>query len=249
MASEIHTPITPLKDRRVLVTGGTTGIGRAIVRLLASEGAKVFTFGRHKQQLDETLEIVRNDGAGEVDGMVADAASAKDIAKVFDAADKYLGGLDVLIDNAAVSGDAIAGMANSEWRYVVEANLIGYMAFARDAAERMKEGGQIVMIGSVSADIRDKDSSVYVATKAGVQGFAEAFRKEMIEKGIRVSLLEPGTVGSDMQEASPSAQRKQIRNQEMLRAEDIAVAVQFILTQPTRTVISTISVRPLKQEN
>ncbi len=111
----------------------------------------------------------------------------------------------------------------------------------------MKKGGHIVLIGSVSADIRGKDSSVYVATKAGVQGFAEAFRKEMIDKNIKVTLIEPGTVGSDMQEDPPARQRKRIRKHEMLRAEDIAVAIHFTLTQPERTVISTMTVRPRMQ--
>ncbi len=116
MDSSIHTPVTTLNGRRVLVTGGTTGIGRATVRLLASEGARVFTFGRHKAQLTETLKTVKADGAGAVAGMVADAASQKDIARVFSRADSFLGGLDVLIDNAAISGDAISGMADSQWR-------------------------------------------------------------------------------------------------------------------------------------
>jgi NADP-dependent 3-hydroxy acid dehydrogenase YdfG len=243
MDSAIHTPITSLKGRRVLVTGGTTGIGRATVRLLASEGARVFTFGRHKDELTDALKAVKAAG-GEADGMVADAASSKDIARVFARADSFLGGLDVLVDNAAISGDAIADMSNADWRYVVEANLVGYMAFARDGAERMKKGGHVILIGSVSADSRGKNSSVYVATKSGVQGFAEAFRKEMAEKNVKVTLIEPGTVGSDMQDDSPADQRKKIRKHEMLRAEDIAVAIHFALTQPERTVISAMTVRP-----
>jgi NADP-dependent 3-hydroxy acid dehydrogenase YdfG len=249
MDTAIHTPVTSLKDRRILVTGGTTGIGRAIVRLMASEGARVFTFGRHKAELDDALQSTRDLGASAVDGMVADAASARDIARVFEASDSYLGGLDVLIDNAAVTGEGIADMANSEWRYAVEANLVGYMACAREAASRMQKGGHIVMIGSVSADIRGADSSVYVATKAGVQGFAEAFRKEMIKPGIKVSLIEPGTVGSDLDGASPQAQRQAIRRHEMLRAEDIAVAVHFVLTQPERTLISSMQVLPRMEED
>jgi NADP-dependent 3-hydroxy acid dehydrogenase YdfG len=230
------------------VTGGTTGIGRAIVRLMAAEGARVFTFGRHKAELDDALQSAAA-FPGKVDGMVADAASAKDVARVFEAADRSLGGLDVLVANAAVTGEGIADMENSEWRYAVEANLMGYMAFARDAVSRMKKGGHVVMIGSVSADIRGADSSVYVATKAGVQGFAEAFRKEMIKPGIKVSLIEPGTVGSDLDGISADEQRRQIRRHEMLRAEDIAVAVHFVLTQPERTLISSMQVLPRMEED
>jgi NADP-dependent 3-hydroxy acid dehydrogenase YdfG len=248
MDSALHTPITPLKDRRILVTGGTTGIGRAIVRLLGSEGSRVFTFGRHKAGLEDALKAARADGS-EVDGMVADAASVKDIARVFARAEKFLGGLDVLIDNAAVSGDALADTPDSEWRYIVEANLLGYMAFAREAATRMKKGGHIILIGSVSADNRDAGGSIYVATKAGVQGFAEAFRKEMIDKDVKVTLLEPGTVGSDMQEETPAQQRRKIKKHEMLRAEDIAVGVHYILTQPERCLVTTMTIRPRMQRN
>jgi NADP-dependent 3-hydroxy acid dehydrogenase YdfG len=248
MDTTVHTPLTSLKNRRILVTGGTTGIGRAIVRLMASEGARVFTFGRHRDALQDALGSARELGS-DVDGMVADAANAKDIARVFDASDKFLGGLDVLIDNAAVTGEGVADMANSEWRYAVDVNLIGYMAFAREAAARMKKGGHIVVIGSVSADIRGADSSVYVATKAGVQGFTEAFRKEMIKPGIKVSLIEPGTVGSDLDDIPIHEQQKQIRKHEMLRAEDIAVAVHFVLTQPARTLISSMQVLPRMEED
>src|SRR4029079_18980170 len=93
------------------------------------------------------------------------------------------------------------------------------------------------------ADTRGKDSSVYVATKAGVQGFSDSLQKELSEKGIRVTLIEPGQVGSDMQESSPAEQAKAINRQEMLRAEDIAVAVHYALTQPERVNVSRLVIR------
>ena len=100
----------------------------------------------------------------------------------------------------------------------------------------------------MSAEVREKGSSVYVAAKAGIEGFAASLRKELNEKGIRVSLIEPGSVSSDM--ASPSAERQQamIRDALMLRAEDIAVCVHFILTQPPRTDVILMQVRPHRQE-
>jgi len=249
VATSFHTPITDLKGKRIIVTGGTTGIGRAIAGLLASEGARVFTFGRHRMELDDALKAIRNAG-GEIEGIVADVASQKDLAKAFAAADKFLGGLDYLINNAAVSVDGLADVPESEWRYGLEVDLTGQLACSMAAVERMaKSGGHIVFIGSVSADNRGAHSSVYVAAKAGVQAFAEAFRKEMAEKHIKVSLVQPGTVGSDMHGAGRATERKQIRNEEILRAEDIAVAVHYILTQPSRTVVDRLDISPLKQDS
>lgn len=225
--SSIHTATTSLKDRRVLITGGTTGIGRAIARLLASEGARIFTFGRHDRELDDALNDIAE--VGEASGMVADAAKREDVEKVFAEADRVLGGLDVLIDNAAVSAEGLE--SDDDWRYAVETNLIGYLAFARGAAERMKKGGgDIILIGSMTAEYRGKDSSVYVATKSALQGFAMSFRREVSPHNIKVTLIEPGAVGSDMQDMPPSKQRARIKSGHMLRAEDIAVATHYALT-------------------
>jgi NADP-dependent 3-hydroxy acid dehydrogenase YdfG len=242
--SDAHTAVTSIAGKRVLVTGGTTGIGRAIARLLAAEGAKVFIFGRHEPELEDGLRAIREVG-GEANGTIADVAEPKDLERVFKEARKALGGIDILIANAGISGDGVADMPGKDWRYVVETNLTGAMASAREAAKTMeKQGtGHIVLIGSVSADTRGKDSSVYVATKAGMQGFSESLQKELSEKGIRVTLIEPGQVGSDMQESSPAEQAKAINKQEMLRAEDIAVAVHYTLTQPERVNVSQLIIR------
>jgi NADP-dependent 3-hydroxy acid dehydrogenase YdfG len=242
-----HTAITSLAGRRIMVTGGTTGIGRAVAGLLASEGARVFTFGRHRMELDDALAAVRSAG-GEIEGTVADIASARDIAAAFTASDRFLGGLDILVNNAGVSVDGLADMAESEWRYGLEVNLAGQLACTMAAVERMpKAGGHVVFIGSVSADARGAHSSVYVAAKAGLQAFAESFRKEVAERHIKVTLIQPGTVGTNMHEVHPAGQRREIDREEILRAEDIAVAVHYVLTQPPRTVVDRLDITPLKQ--
>src|SRR5262249_10385683 len=121
---------------------------------------------------------------------------------------------------------------------------------AREAASRMTDAGSghIVFIGSMSAEVREKGSSVYVATKAGIEGFAASLRKELNEKGIKVSLIEPGSVSSDMANPSADRQRELIHGALMLRAEDIAVCVHFMLTQPQRTDVILMQVRPHRQE-
>lgn len=244
---DAHTAHTDLKGRRVMVTGGTTGIGRAIAVLLASEGARLFIFGREEQQLNDALEAIRAVG-GEAHGVTADVSKPEDVERVFKASDEALGGLDVLVNNAAVWGEALGEMEN--WRYSIETNLVGFMACASEALERVTqaEDGQMVFIGSVSAIIRHPDSSVYVAAKSGIQGFSHSFRKEVAKQGVRVTLVEPGLVGSDLLDSSPEEQRGKIAKKEMLRAEDIAVGVHYALTQPPRCNVVAMQIEPLLQE-
>jgi NAD(P)-dependent dehydrogenase (short-subunit alcohol dehydrogenase family) len=237
-----------LSGRRALVTGGTTGIGRAIAWRLAENGVRVLIFGRHQRELDDALGALK-DAGGQVEGMIADQSHPKDMEKVFKKA-KELGGLDIVVVNAGISGDALGDMNNEDWRYTVETNLTGYLDVAKRAAEAFAGGkGDIILIGSVSADHRSKGSSVYAATKAGIQGFADSFRKEMGDKNVRVSLVQPGAVGSDMQEMSPADQRKEIEAGRMLKAEDIADLIVFIVTRPQRCTVSSVTIEELVQSD
>ncbi|CCH02723.1 short-chain dehydrogenase/reductase SDR [Fibrella aestuarina BUZ 2] len=240
-----HTAVESLTGKRILITGGTTGIGRAIAVLLGSYGAHIITFGRQQQALDEALDAIRAAG-GQADGLIADSSKADDIKRLFAFADEKLGGLDVLVNNAALGAESLSEMSDTDWRYVIETNLIGYMATAKEALNRMQpqKHGHIVLIGSMSADVREAGSSVYVATKSAIQGFAESLRKEVNPDGIKVSLVEPGAVGSDMQDTTSDEERDKQASGEMLRAEDIAVAVHYILTQPRRCDVVSIQIRP-----
>ncbi|MCK8495157.1 SDR family oxidoreductase [Spirosoma sp. RP8] len=240
-----HTAVESLSGKRILLSGGTTGIGRAIGELMSSYGANVFTFGRHQEPLDEALSAMRSAG-GQADGIVADSARAEDIQRVVEQAETKLGGLDILINCAALGAESIAEMADDDWRYVIETNLVGYLALTKEALRLMdkQQKGHIVLIGSMSAQVRESGSSVYVATKSAIEGFAESLRKEVNPKGIKVSLIEPGAVGSDMQSTSPDEEREAQDKGEMLKAADIAVCVQYILTQPQRCDVVSVQIRP-----
>ncbi|MFD1139800.1 SDR family oxidoreductase [Larkinella insperata] len=240
-----HTATESLTGKRIVITGGTTGIGRAIATLLGSYGAHIFTFGRHQEQLDEALNAIREAG-GQADGITADSSKQEDIQRVFQQAEEKLGGLDILINSAALGAGSLSEMDDADWRYVIETNLGGYLAAAKEALNRMlpQKRGHIVLIGSMSADVREEGSSVYVATKSAIQGFAESLRKEVNKDGIKVSLVEPGAVGSDMQPTTPEEERESQKTGEMLRAEDIAVCIHYILTQPERCDVVGIQIRP-----
>lgn len=245
--ADAHTEQPSLAGRRALVAGGTTGIGRAIAILLAAEGAKVFVCGRTAEHLDDALARIREVGDG--DGVALDLARQDDVERFVAEGDRFLGGIDVAVINAGIAADGLDDTAPQDIRYTVDTNLTSHMTVAKAAVDRMGAGSDIVFIGSMSAVSRGGGSTVYVATKTGVQAFAEALRKELADKDIKVGNIEPGLTGSDMQfpDIPPDKQREMIHNGDMLRAEDIAVATHFMLTQPRRSAVTLMRVEPRLQ--
>jgi 3-oxoacyl-[acyl-carrier protein] reductase len=241
---DAHTEEPSLQGRKAIISGGTTGIGRAIARLLASEGAKVFVCGRNEQHLADALEDIREVGEG--DGINVDLSRQADVDRFVEEGEKYLGGIDIAVINAALAADGLQEEPVENIRYYVDTNLTHMMTMARRVVDRMEAGSDILFIGSMSAVSRGAGSTVYVATKTGMQAFAEALRKELAEKDIKVGNIEPGKVGTDMQtpDFPVEKQREMIHQAKMLRAEDIAVAAKFLLTQPRRTVVSLMRVEP-----
>jgi NADP-dependent 3-hydroxy acid dehydrogenase YdfG len=236
-----------IKGLSVIVTGGTTGIGRATTLELASLGANIVIAGSDETHLNDTLSsISQQQLPGSVHGVIVDLATEEGINELFTEADRQLPRLDVIINNAALAFQGVSDGAYQEWRKVIGTNVLGYIACTRMAIDRMKPNkkGHIVNIGSMSADVREKDSSVYVATKSAIQGFSESFRKEVNEAGIKVTLIEPGAVGTDMQPVSVPDQEKQQENLEMLKAEDIAAAIIYALTQPERCDVVELKIKP-----
>jgi 3-hydroxy acid dehydrogenase/malonic semialdehyde reductase len=237
---------TRLPGKRILVTGGTTGIGRETVALLAGEGARLLTFGRHEQPLQDSLANAQ----GAVKGLTADAATREGIDRVFEAVDAELGGLDMLVACASLGAEPLHEMEEEAWRYVIDTNLVGYLACARRAIQRMEPqgGGHLVFVGSISTEIKAPGESVYSATKAGVQAFAETLRKEIADKNIKVSVIQPGSVAADMQECSEDEQREAVARHEMLNAEDVAEAIHFTLTRPAHADVVTLRIEPRLQK-
>jgi len=240
---------TSVEGKRVLVTGGTTGIGRAIVQLLAGQGASVLTLGRNADVLNETLALTKN-LPGVVLGLTADVAERDGIKQIFDEVDAKLGGIDILIANAGISAGPLDEANEDDWRYVVETNLVAYMSCAKAAIERMKTsgGGHLVFISSISAEMKSPGTSVYATTKAGIDAFSETLRKEVADENIRVSSVQPGSVKSDMQEASAKEQEEAVAKEEMLSAEEVAEAVHFVVTRSPRCDIVNLRIEPRLEE-
>ena len=246
--SDAHTAMPSLNGRKAIITGGTTGIGRAIAVLLASEGADVFICGRDPQHLEDGLARIREVGKG--GGINVDLAESDGVDRFVAAAKDYFGDFDIAIVNAAIPAKGLTTMSAKELRYAIAVDFTAYLTTAYAAAEVMKDHGDIVFIGSMSAHVLGAESSVYAGMKAGIAGFAEALRKELGPKGIKVCNVEPGKTGADFQYQSFTAeeQAEQIDKEWMLRAEDIAVACHYLLSQPRRAVVQQITIAPRTQE-
>lgn len=245
IVTRAHTPVTSLKGRRAVITGGTTGIGRATAVLLASEGARVFVCGRDPQHLQDALEAIgaaAKDGGGG-HGINIDLTEPDATRRVFDEAEAAMGGVDVAMMNAAIAAEGLTEMTDDEIRYAVAADFTAYLLGAYEAANRMAEG-DIVFTGSVSAHVMGPHSTVYAGIKAGIAGFSEALRKELGSKDIRVALVEPGSTKADFGDIPDAEQKEKVAKDQTLRAEDIAVGVHYLLTQPRRTVVQQLTIMP-----
>lgn len=239
------------QNKKVLITGGTAGIGRAIALLLAEVGYHVTLIGRDYEKLQDLLtDYNKLQNPGALKGLIADLTDDKAIERILREYFDNYGCPDVFINNAGLPYNGVMHEQDDSLAYLVKTNLWAYMHLAGKIGSQMiKKGvqGDIINIGSMSADVREKDSSAYVGTKAGIQGFSEAFRKETNPHGIRVSLIEPGAVGSDMQPTSPAEERERQEKEEMLCAEDVADAVLYVLERPRRNNIAVLQIKPTRQ--
>src|SRR4051812_47011387 len=121
-----------------LVTGGTTGLGRAIAMLLVARGARVLIFGRHEKELTDALSQIKRVGGGEIFGITADASKREEADKIYKEVDARLGGLDILVSNAGLAGSSVTDTDYDEWRTVIDTNLTAYLLFSKYALQRMK---------------------------------------------------------------------------------------------------------------
>ena len=244
-----------LKGRKAVVTGASAGIGEATARALAAEGAEVALGARRKDRLEDLAKRIEADGgtahAFEVD--ISDEDAARGFVQ---GAAEQMGGLDVLINNAGVMLlGAVTGADTDEWRTMVDVNVLGLLYCTHAALPLMQEGGggHIVNLSSVAGRTANLGSGVYNFTKWGVTGFSEALRQEALHAGIRVTVIEPGFVATELQEQNTNPavleQVEKMRDQigEVLEAEDIANAIVYAVSEPQRVNINEVLIRPTGQ--
>jgi glucose 1-dehydrogenase len=194
-----------LASKRALVTGGSSGIGEAVVRRLSADGAKVgINFAHHAGPAEELLRDITGAG-GEALALRADVADPGDVAGMFTRMDEAWGGIDILINNAGIDGKhALVWESDlADWRAVLEVNLFGAYHCCREALKRMipQKGGVILNITSVHENIAWSGYSAYCASKAGLGMLTKALAQEAAPHGIRVLAVAPGAIRTPINQA------------------------------------------------
>ncbi len=247
---------TTLEGRRAVVTGASSGIGEATALALAREGAAVSLGARRKDRLDDLVQRIGSEG-GTAHAFEADLSDEDAAHALIDGAAEAMGGLDILINNAGVMLlGPIDGADTDEWRQMVGINILGLLYCTHRALPLIREagGGNIVNISSVAGRIAALGSGVYNFTKFGVVGFTESLRQEAMHSGVRVTVIEPGFVETELQghNTNPMVTDaiEKMRDQigELLTAEDIANSIYYVVSQPPHVDIGEILIRPTKQQ-
>jgi NADP-dependent 3-hydroxy acid dehydrogenase YdfG len=244
-----------LQGRRAVVTGASSGIGEATALALSAEGAEVAIGARRKDRLDDLARRI-DAGGGTGHPFAVDVRDESAARGFVQGAAERMGGVDILVNNAGVMLlGPVEGTDPEEWRRMVEVNLLGLLYCTQAAMPLMREGGggHIVNLSSVAGRQASMGSAVYNLTKWGVNGFSEALRQEGLHSGIRVTVVEPGFVETELQgqNTNPAVVEaiERMREQigELLEAEDIAAAIVYAVSQPQRVNVNEILVRPLGQ--
>lgn len=224
-----------LKDKVALVTGGSRGIGKAIVETLAREGAKVAFVYRSNQAAADALVGELAGAGGELLAIQCDVAKKDECdAAVSQVIDKW-GRLDILVNNAGIVRDKLlAAMDPEDWHAVIDTNLNSAFNFCHAVMRPMmsQRSGRIINMSSVSAEFGNQGQSNYAASKGGLQGFTRCLATEVGRRGITVNAIAPGFIETDMTEAIRNAAEDKIKQQIPLRKlgkpQDIANAVLFL---------------------
>jgi len=245
----------PLDGKVALVTGASSGIGEATAVALAEAGAAVAIGARRRDRLDALAERLRAGGA-RVLQLDLDVTDEQQCRTAVERTRSELGGLDVLVNNAGVMLlGTIAGADTEDWRRMIETNVLGVMYMSHAAVEGMVEqgSGDIVNMSSVAGRQARVGAGVYNASKWAVNAFSESLRQEVTERGVRIGLVEPGAVATELTDhiTQPDAKagaQKMYTDMVPLQSEDIARAVLYLVTQPAHVAVNEVLVRPTAQQ-
>jgi NAD(P)-dependent dehydrogenase (short-subunit alcohol dehydrogenase family) len=233
--------------RAALITGGSSGIGLAIGRALAEDGYGVTLSARRPEKLEEAAEKLRGDGV-EVEAMPANMAEEDDIKALAQKHRERFGRCDVLVNNAGVGiGGAIADAETKKLDLQLDVNLRAVYLMTRECLPMLKEAGAehrkalIANTASIAGKSGQGWLAAYSATKFGVVGLSQAMHREFGQEGIQVTAMCPGFVDTAMTEWI----REQVSQEDMIRPEDIAEAIRFLLrTSPACYVPEIQFIRP-----
>lgn len=234
-----------INERVALVTGGSRGIGRAISVALAEAGMRVYiNYTANKGAADSAVDQCLGCGKGTASALQFDVASKEEVEKAINAIKEESGRLDVLVNNAGISHNALLLRTKDEdWDRVMDINLKGAFLCSRAALKLLLKStsGRIVNVSSVVGEMGNPGQVAYVASKAGVLGLTKAMAKELGSRQITVNAVTPGFIDTDMTKYMDESQRGQYLAEIPLESfgtpEDIAAAVRF-LTSPDAKYIT-----------
>jgi NADP-dependent 3-hydroxy acid dehydrogenase YdfG len=253
--------MTILDGTVALITGASSGIGAATAESLASSGATVALVARRTARIEELAAKIRADG-GRALAITADITSAQEAQGIVSRTVSEFGRVDTLVNNAGTMllGPAV-GAPLPEWERMVQLNLLGLMYCTHAAlpflltaaADSPRQVADLVNVSSVAGRFPRSGSSGYNATKFGVTGFSEAVRQEVTKRHVRVSVVEPGAVDTELVGHNrPEIQEGHARrfaDIKKMEATDIADTVAFIVTRPWYMSVNEVVLRPTEQEN
>lgn len=242
-----------------LVTGASSGIGEATAVALAEQGATVALAARRKDRIDALAARI-TDAGGHALAIESDVTSQEQAQALVEKTVAELGRLDTLINNAGVMllGPAVDAPLE-EWERMISVNVHGLLYCAHAALPHLLKAAEdsprrvadVVNISSVAGRVARSGSGVYNLTKWGVGAFSESLRQEVTRRHVRVSLVEPGAVATEL----VSHNRPEIREAmaagndfERMVPEDIADAIAYVVTRPWRVAINEVLIRPTEQE-
>jgi NADP-dependent 3-hydroxy acid dehydrogenase YdfG len=238
-----------LQGLRGVVTGGARGIGQGCAAELVGHGANVVV-----ADLDGDLAAAVADGLSTLDGGAVacelDVRSWDSVERAVARCSEAFGGIDFVVANAGIGDYSALDTGDPErWRRVIETNLLGVLHTVRAALPAMKAqgSGDIVLMASIAGRWTWVGEPVYIAAKWGVVGLGWALRKEALDNGVRVTMIEPGMVDTPLVRATPEG-RSELERYATLQIDDVARAVAFALSQPAGVAISELMINPVGPE-
>ena len=245
-----------LDGKVAVITGASSGIGEATAEALSAEGATVVVAARRQDRLEDLVERINGNG-GRALSVECDVTDEEQAHGLIGQAKDEFGQVDILVNNAGVMqlSEVEKGLSD-EWRTMFEVNVLGLLYVTDAAIEVMKEqgSGHLVNISSLASRGTRPALGVYSGTKMAVNGISEALRQELLEDGIRVTMVEPGAVETELPEHITDEEAREglntmLEQLEPLKAEDIANAIVYVVTQPQRVSVNEILIRPSQQPN
>jgi clavulanate-9-aldehyde reducatase len=244
----------PLTDKVALVTGASSGIGRATALALAAAGASVAIAARRVDRLADLEKEIRGH---DVDALTLalDVTDEDAVRAAVASTVDTLGGLDVVVNNAGIMLlGQIEGADTQDWRRMLDTNVLGLMYVSHAALPHLLERkGTLVQISSTAGRVARSGSGAYNASKWAVNAFSEALRQEVTGRGVRVVVIEPGVVATELREhiTQPAAKARinaSAAAMRQLQASDIADAILYAVTAPDHVSVNEVLIRPTDQE-